>query len=184
MEIRGQFSKTAIIWAEEISQSSSVRSLISHRADVNAQDQFGETALHYASANGHAKVGRALVSKGAKVRIANARLRHPVDGAASEFGGVYSTAKILLDYGANPNHKDEAGCTLLHYAAQTGNERLVRLQVDHGAGWRAKNRNGELAVDFAEKNGHFDVARVLREDRDSTTTQPSFEQLRMSRTDQ
>jgi ankyrin repeat protein len=168
IEKRGQYNKTALIWAGEIGQSGSVRCLVGHGANFNAQDQFGETALHYASANGHTEVVRVLTSKGADPGIANTRFRRPLHGAASEFGGVYPTSKILLEHGANPSDKDEAGCTPLHYAAKSGNERLVRLLLHYGADWQATNRNGELAVALAEKNGHGDIAKVLREDRHIT----------------
>jgi uncharacterized protein len=180
IEKRGQYNKTAIIWAGEIGQSGSVRYLVCHGANSNAKDQFGETAPHYASVNGHTELVRVLASKGANPGIPNTRLRRPLQGAASEFGGVYSTAKILLDHGGNPSDKDETGCTPLRYGAQNGNERLVRLLLDHGADWRVTNLNGELAIALVEKNGHISVARLLREDRDSTKIQRSFEQLKIS----
>jgi ankyrin repeat protein len=123
---------------------------------------------------------RVLASKGANPGIPNTRLRRPLHGAASEFVGVYSTTKILLDHSANPSDKDQASYTPLHFAAQNGNERLVRLLLDHSANWRATSLNGELAVALEEKNGHISVARLLRENRGSTKIQRGFEQLKIS----
>lgn len=45
--------------------------LMSHGADVNAQDVSGNTALHYASAYGHVKVIRELMDHGANPLMRN-----------------------------------------------------------------------------------------------------------------
>lgn len=34
---------------------------------------------------------------------------------------LFETFKLFIDYGANINHQDETGYTLLHYAAQKNN---------------------------------------------------------------
>ena len=46
-------------------------SLISHGADLDAQDLFEESSLHYAARNGDVEVVKALLIKGADVNKKN-----------------------------------------------------------------------------------------------------------------
>lgn len=41
-----------------------------------------------------------------------------------------STAKFLLEKGADPTRKNKYGTTALHFAARTGNDTLTRKLVD------------------------------------------------------
>ena len=40
---------------------------------------------------------------------------------------------------------------------------MVKYLIKHGANINAKNKNGDTALSIAEKNGHTEVARILRE---------------------
>lgn len=52
----------------------------------------------------------------------------------SEFdGAMLEKVRILIDYGANSNHRNRAGQSVLSLARKTKNERLIKLLVNHGA---------------------------------------------------
>ena len=53
------------------------------------------------------------------------------------------------------------GFDALMWAAAEGNALVVRLLIDAGADVKRKDKDGETAYDFAKKNGHQAVAKML-----------------------
>ena len=72
----------------------------------------------------------------------------------------------LLDIGANVNAQAKNGLTALMIAASAGRKDIVFMLLLTGADINLTARglrpSGLRAVDFAEMEGHSDVARVLR----------------------
>jgi hypothetical protein len=53
------------------------------------------------------------------------------------------------------------GRTALHQAAASGNVRLIRAFISHGANVNAKNTSGETPLHLAARFGHIDAVRYL-----------------------
>ena len=68
---------------------STLRCLIEAHADVNAQDLFGVTPIHWASENGHFEVVRCLIENNADVNahVDNWNDRSPLGTTRRPFGG-------------------------------------------------------------------------------------------------
>jgi len=78
-----------------------------------------------------------------------------------DFNNLYTTVRVLLNAGCDPNTIDQDGNTPLHYLAQLDELKLkgsmtiaARLLLDFGAQLTLKNADGKTAVDFwIQKNG-------------------------------
>jgi ankyrin repeat protein len=115
--------------------------LVSHGADINAQDGDKTTPLHQAVKGQHMPVVEFLLSKGAKTDV---RANFP-DSIGLLGGSCYMVTplmmavmgdkpeyvKLLLSKGANPNIPDASKKTPLHYAQ--GKEEVRALLLQHGA---------------------------------------------------
>lgn len=80
--------------------------------------------------------------------------------------GDVDAVKALLARGVDVNAKDSSDRTPLHYAAQTGKERIVRLLLDHGADSdlsAGKKGKGESPLMMAAAVGKVEVAQMLVE---------------------
>jgi Ankyrin repeats (3 copies)/Ankyrin repeats (many copies) len=77
---------------------SAVRLLLEHGADINAQNQFGWTSLHWASINGALEVVRLLLEHGADVQVKNNSGRTALQVAA--WYGHDKIVKLLGEQGA------------------------------------------------------------------------------------
>jgi len=81
--------------------------------------------------------------------------------------GHLNVVEFLVEHGANVNAAATgliyAGFTALIYASEKGYVNMVKYLIKHGANINAKNKNGDTALSIAEKNGHTEVARILRE---------------------
>lgn len=77
-------------------------------------------------------------------------------------GGHRETTEVMLARGAEVN-AGAGGNTPLHAAAGFGWPELVALLLDHGADLSAKDYEGKTPLATAIKNGHEDIAQLLRQ---------------------
>jgi ankyrin repeat protein len=138
-----------------------VRAALARKADVNAAQMDGSTALHWAAERDDLEVADLLIRSGARVA---ARTREGVTPLqlAAENG---STAMIdrLLKAGADPNAPlTAAGDTALMMTARTGKRDAIRVLVEAGANVNAKESwGGTTPLMWAVSEGHADAARLL-----------------------
>ena len=109
-----------------------VQDLITKGADVQANDDDGGTALHCAAMWGTERHNEA--------------------------------AQLLITNGADVNAKNNEGETpplRLHLAAMGGRKETAQLLFTNGADVTAKDDDGKTPLDYAEKKGFEETARVL-----------------------
>uniref|UniRef100_A0A182N1F9 non-specific serine/threonine protein kinase n=1 Tax=Anopheles dirus TaxID=7168 RepID=A0A182N1F9_9DIPT len=80
---------------------------------------------------------------------------------------------MLLNAGANVNAT--AGCrcdnkTALHFSAEHGHVSNIRVLLDAGASFIAKDRNGLTALDLAERSGHEPCVQLLKDAADDSAS--------------
>ena len=153
-------SEARIADAAQKGDADLVRSLLSQKADVNATQPDGSTALHWIVRADDLDTADLLIHAGASVSAANRRGITPLDLACVNGSAVM--IRKLLDAGANPNAADPEGQTPLMTAARTGNPDAVRVLLDKGAAVNAKDTvGGQTALMFAITENHPEAVRVL-----------------------
>src|SRR5262249_10934479 len=96
-----------------------VRSLLQQKADVNASQNDGMTALHWAAYKDNLEIARLLVAAGADVkRVTRIGKINPLFMAATN--GSAAMIELLLKAGADVNSTNELGTTPLMVAAASG----------------------------------------------------------------
>jgi len=158
--IYGYASDTRIADAAQNSDTALVRLLVSQKADVNAIQTDGSTALHWAVRADDLETADLLIRAGANISAANRRGITALDLAC--VNGSAAMIRKLLDAGANLNATHSDGQTPLMTAARTGNPEAVRVLIDKGAGVNAKDAIAEqTALMFAITENHPEAVRVL-----------------------
>jgi uncharacterized protein len=125
-----------------------VRALLTQKADANAPEVDGTTALHYAAHFDNLAAADLLIKAGADVRAANRYGVTPLWLAS--INGSGAMVERLLNAGADPNTKMAEGDTALMTAARTGNVTAVKALIFRGADVNASERwKGQTALMWA-----------------------------------
>jgi uncharacterized protein len=140
--------------------SAAVRRLLAQKADVNAPQGDGATALHWAIYQDDLATVDLLLKAGASVKVANSFGATPLSLAAEN--GDPALAKRLLDAGADPNERMLNTDTVLMMAARTGDVATITLLLDRGADVNAKETSrGTTALMWAVAQRHPAAAQLL-----------------------
>lgn len=138
-----------------------VQEAIEQEVDLNEPDSYGRTALMLAAYNGHTEIVGLLIEEGAEVNKQNTEGRTALMFAAS--GPFPETVTLLLNQGAKVNVTDNVEqWTALMFASAEGNNDVVKILLENGADINLKDKDGETALDFAQNNGHTEVAKLIK----------------------
>jgi ankyrin repeat protein len=151
--------RPALIDAAKQADRAHLRALIQQKADVNAAEADGTTALHWAAYRDDADSVELLIRAGAKVNAANDLGATPLWNASMNAGA--GIAKRLLDAGANPNLALLAGETPLMVASRSGKADVVALLLAKGANANARGSRQQTALMWAASQRHPEVVTLL-----------------------
>jgi ankyrin repeat protein len=145
--------ETPLMVASRAGKTAVVEALIAKGANLNARGTRGQTALMWAAAQGHPDVVKALLVRGADIHAKsnawsevmavpphgylpyNRAIPHGSDTALmfAARSGDLSSAKQLVEAGANVNDVDAWGISATTLAAHSGFTDLVEFLLDKGA---------------------------------------------------
>jgi ankyrin repeat protein len=152
---------TRVADAAQSGDLNAVRTLVKQKADVNAAQGDGSTALHWAAQKDDVEMAKVLLGAGASVK-ATTRI-----GAATPLfmacrNGNAAMVETLIQAGADANSIDEHGTTPLMMAASAGNPNAIKVLIEHGAAVNAREgAHGQTALMFAGALGRADAIKVL-----------------------
>ncbi|MDB2414841.1 ankyrin repeat domain-containing protein [Rickettsiales bacterium] len=127
--------------------------------NIDAADNYGNTALYEATCNRHTSTVELLINKGANINATNHKDITALHKAA--YNGHTETMKTLIDNGANINATNNYGNTALHEAAVKGHTETIKTLIDNGADVNATNNNGQTALHEASKLGKTATTELL-----------------------
>jgi ankyrin len=137
-----------------------VRTLIAQKADVNAPQVDGATALHWAMYRNDEDMADVLIRAGANVKAANRDGVTPL-AMASLYGNPTMILK-LLKAGADAKEVGTNGQTVLMLAARNGNPDAVKVLIEGGANVNARETlRGTTALMWAVEQKHPGAVKAL-----------------------
>ena len=146
--------RDAFLLAVEAERADLVRAFVSRGHDLLTKAWCGKTALHLTAKNGDTGMTELLL-----------KLGHPVD-APNDFGdtalsdAVYNPAivRILLEHGANVNHKDQNGYGAINEADSL---EVFELLLDAGADIDDISGGGDWPLKCACEDGDSELVNFL-----------------------
>jgi ankyrin repeat protein len=139
-----------IVDAAKAGNLAAVQSLIKQKADVNAAEADGTTALHWAARADNVEMARTLLRAGADAKKAN------------RYGVTALHLAAVNGAGADVNAVLPEGETVLMTASRTGRAEALEALLDAGAKLDARERfYGETALHWAAAENHAEAVRLL-----------------------
>jgi len=137
-----------------------VKTLIQQKADVNAPQPDGATAIQWAVYKNDLEMADALIAAGADLK------KKSREGATALYlAGIYGSAPMLdklLKAGADANERGPQGETPLMLASRNGNVDAIRVLLDHKAEINAKDLlRGTTPLMWAAEQGHSAAMKFL-----------------------
>jgi ankyrin repeat protein len=119
---------------------------IENPTNINAIDQSGLSALHYACETGNLEVVKDLIAKGANVNLPTIHVDSTTPIYLAAQHGHLEIVKELCDHGATVNIHTMDGKTVLRAALNMGKHETVYYLISKGADVNAKGTNKETAL--------------------------------------
>lgn len=118
-----------------------------------------DSAVNWASAEGHTEVVALLIKRGASVHSLTGDSSNALQKACK--GGHFGVVNILLQHGANVNTSDRWMWTPLHHAAHGSHSGLVALLLENNANPNCQTPLGLTACHLAASRGDLEMIRLL-----------------------
>ena len=154
-----------IVSAVKAGNAVRVRTLVERKADVNATEADGTSALHWAVRGGDVGTTELLIRAGARVDAANRYGVTPLSLAARNGRG--DLIDLLLQSGARVKTAEATlpeGQTVAMLAARTGQADALKRLVTAGSDVNAQEtRTGTTALVWAATSNHAAAVRALAE---------------------
>ena len=162
VESRDKDGRTALLWASALGKRAFVMALLTCRkpVDVNAANDRGKTALHFAAGNNQSEIVQLLLQHGASPQARSDGGWVPLHNAADK--GHVEVLSLLLQWSVDVNATTSSGTTALHWAARNGHIDAVELLLNQ----EGIKRNGKDSLDKtpmlgAAESGHLEIVKIL-----------------------
>ena len=139
-----------------------LQSLLDKKADVNAPQADGATAIQWAAYRNDLGMADLLIVAGANVKTPNREGATPLYLAS--INGSPAMIEKLLKAGADPNERGPHGETPLMLASRNGNTESIQVLLDRKADVNAKEKlRGTTALMWAAEQAHPAAVKLLIE---------------------
>ncbi|HEY7339125.1 MAG TPA: ankyrin repeat domain-containing protein [Bryobacteraceae bacterium] len=153
-------SKSLIADAAMKGDLAAVKTLIQQKADVNAAQPDGATAIQWAAYHNDLALADTLIAAGANVTLANRDGATPL--SLSSINGNAAMIQKLLKAGASVTERGPKGELPLLYAARNGNVDAIKVLLDNKGDINAKETlRGTTALMWAAEQGNAPAVKYL-----------------------
>ena len=161
VNIKGQDGYTALHYSCRYGHIDIMRTLVKHKADVNAITDSGDTSLMLAARHGHDNIVHALLSNsGCQVNI-KGQDGYTALHYSCRYGHI-DIMRTLVKHKADVNAITDSGDTSLMLAARHGHDNIVdALLSNSGCQVNAKSQDHYTALHYSCRYGHVDIVRTL-----------------------
>ncbi len=151
-----------LIKAIRSADDEALRGAIISDGNINDRSGSGSPAIVVAVESRNLSAVQILAEAGARLNNENRRTDATALTLAAEMGET-AIARVLLDFGADPDETGTGAEPALIKAARNGHGNIVQALIDADADLEVTDLSGATAVEIAEQNRHYDVAQVLRD---------------------
>ena len=162
VDAKGQDGYTALHYSCRYGNVDLARTLVKHKANVNARTDSGDTPLTLAAINKHDTVVHVLSDCNCEVYAKDKDAYTALLHLSCERGYVCMVRTLVTEHKANVNARTDRGDTPLTLATRNRHDNVVHaLLSDSQCLVDAKGRDGYTALQYSCRYGHDDRVRTL-----------------------
>ncbi|NXW65008.1 RAI14 protein, partial [Eurystomus gularis] len=136
-----------------------LRIMVTHGADVTAQDGAGHSALHLAAKNSHPDCIKRLLQSKCPADSTDNSGKTALHYAAA--CGCLQAVQLLCEHKCPINIKDLDGNIPLLLSVQNGHTEVCKYLLDHGADINTRDKNGRTALMMACEAGSLNMVEAF-----------------------
>ncbi|NXR58888.1 RAI14 protein, partial [Rhadina sibilatrix] len=136
-----------------------LRIMVTHGADVTAQDGAGHSALHLAAKNSHPDCIKRLLQSKCPADSTDNSGKTALHYAAA--CGCLQAVQLLCEHKCPINIKDLDGNIPLLLAVQNGHTEVCKYLLDHGADINTRDKNGRTALMMACEASSLNIVEAF-----------------------
>lgn len=107
-----------------------VKFLLNCQIDINHSDQNGKTPLHFSTAHNDFESTKLLLgNKHIEINKNDKYGNNPLWVAVFNARGYYDIVKLLKEYGADPNSRNNNNKSPLDFAKQIGDDEMIKILI-------------------------------------------------------
>ncbi|EAY03346.1 ankyrin repeat protein, putative [Trichomonas vaginalis G3] len=148
-----------LVYSPTFNSPSICEYFLSHGANINGKNKFGETALFTAACENSKEIVKLLISHGANINEKDNNGQTALHIAAEN--NNKEVTELLILHGANINEKNNNGKTTLHIATLCNSKETAELLISHGININEKNNNGKTTLHIATLCNSKETAELL-----------------------
>ncbi len=135
--------------------------LLLNKSNVDDADDSDKTVLHWACRNGHIKIARYALEKGANIEAKNETGWTPLCYAAQK--GHLDIVKLLLSKDANIKSHEDNKLSALHLAVGKNQHKIAQYLIEQGLPVDIKDRWKYTPLHWAARENHAKCVHLLIE---------------------
>ena len=142
-----------------------IKKFLNKKGDINQQDSYGSTILHYACQDANLEIIEYLLKHGANTEVKNNYFTYyPIFEAitSTNTSNPIEMIELLIKYNADIHKTDAFGNTLLHHAVELENIPLIKLLKEHGLSSKKTLREDkDTPLDYAKYQKNSEIVNLL-----------------------
>jgi ankyrin repeat protein len=135
--------------------------LAADRSKLDAHSRDGFTALGFAAFFNRPRIAKFLLEQGADPNIASRNDFKVAPIHSSVAAKSLEITQMLLQYGANPDARQQNDVTALHESAHNNTPEIAEALLKAGANKQLKTGDGKTAMDFAKEIDAKEIIAML-----------------------
>jgi ankyrin repeat protein len=152
-------TSAVLIGAAQNGRKDQCELLLATGANVNAQNDYGNTPLQYAAMNGHKEICKLLIANKANI---NTQDSHGFTALMYATNGNYKEiCELLIENKAAINTKNQEGLTALMLAANNGHKEICELLIANGADIYTRDKHDYTPLIAAVGHQHMEIGKLL-----------------------
>ena len=151
----------ALIEATQENDLNSIKSILKNRTiDIDQYDNFGRTALIYATIYQYTEIVYLLLKNGANPQLEDQDNKKTSLHYSSENGNLEITA-LLIKFQSTLSPQDDMKQTPLHSALNMGHLDIAKLLIKYGADINNRSKNGVTPLHYCAQFGFNELIKIL-----------------------